>query len=393
MLPDGRTVLFTVESDAGTRIEAVTLDNRERRVVLNQARMPRLGPGSRLFFYRDDRLLSTTFDPTTLSVSGTPSPVADDVPDLSGGTPVGDISPAGLMVLAPATPQRRLVWVSREGAEQPVNDMARSYLNPRLSPDGTRLLVQAGGLWVHDLRRDVVQRLATLGMTANAFPMWMPNGTDVMHRSGVGLRIQSTESNSEGRTLPGTSEFDYPAAVTADGQTIVLQRSTPETSFDLLVGPLEDPRRATPLVRTPAYEAGARLSPDGRWLLYVSNDSTRNEIYVRPFRGADRRWQISSGGGSQPIWNPNGREIFYRIGERMMAVTITPAGNELQPSAPKQLFARAYAYGAGITIANYDVTKDGQRFVMVKEDVSIGRLRVIQNWRADAEPAAGQVER
>jgi hypothetical protein len=80
--------------------------------------------------------------------------------------------------------------------------------------------------------------------------MWMPNGAAVIHRSGLGLRMQSPESNSEGRTLPGTSEFDYPAAVTADGQPIVLQRSSPETSFDLLVGPIEDPRRATPLVQT-----------------------------------------------------------------------------------------------------------------------------------------------
>jgi hypothetical protein len=127
--------------------------------------------------------------------------------------------------------------------------------------------------------------------------------------------------------------------------------------------------------------------------VYVSNDSSRNEIYVRPFRGADRRWHVSSGGGSQPIWNPNGREIFYRIGERMMAVAFTPAGSEVQLSAPKQLFARSYAFGAGITIANYDVTKDGQRFVMVQDDSSIGRLRVVLNWHADAEPAAGSRER
>jgi hypothetical protein len=96
---------------------------------------------------------------------------------------------------------------------------------------------------------------------------------------------------------------------------------------------------------------------------------------------------VSSDGGSQPVWNPNGQEIFYRIGDRLMTVGLTPAGTELQLSAPRQLFARAYAYGAGITIANYDVTKDGQRFLMVRDVTTAGRLRVILNWRADAATA------
>ena len=387
-LPDGHAVFFTVESSAGTRTEAVALPSGERRVVLSQARLAKLGPEGRLFFYRDDRLLSAPFDTTTWSVTGTPAPVLDEVPDLGGGTPVGDVSPAGLMVFAPYTPQRQLVWVSRDGAEQPLSDTPRSYLNPRLSPDGTRLLFQAGGIWVQDLRRNVIERVATLSTAANAFPIWMPDGATVIHRSGLGLRVQSTENNSQGRTLEGTTEFDYPGSVAPDGQTLVLQRSSPDTSFDVLVAPFNDSARATPLVKTPAYEAGARPSPDGRWLVYVSNESGRNEIYVRPFRGTDRRWQVSSGGGSQPVWNPNGREIFYRIGDKMMAVTMTPAGNELQLSRPQQLFARSYAYGAGITIANYDVSKDGQRFVMVRDDTTVGRLRVILNWQSAAAPSA-----
>jgi hypothetical protein len=101
---------------------------------------------------------------------------------------------------------------------------------------------------------------------------------------------------------------------------------------------------------------------------------------------------MSNDGGSQPAWNPNGQEIFYPIGDRMMAVDVTALGNELQLSAPRQLFSRAYAYGAGITIANYDVTKDGQRFLMVRDDTTVGRLRVILNWQPDngAPPAPGR---
>ncbi len=278
--------------------------------------------------------------------------------------------------------KKALVWVSRDGAEEPLTDTARSYMNPRLSPDGARIVVQAGAIWVHDLRRNAMERLPALGSPHNAFPMWLKDGATVMHRSGLGLRLQSI-GGAAGRTLPGTTEFDYPSEVTPDGGTLIFQRSSPEHNFDVFVAPVDNALQATPLVQTPAYEAGARLSSDGRWLVYVSNESGRNEVYVRPFQGAQRRWQVSSDGGSQTVWNPDGREIFYRIGDRLMAVTVTPIGNELQLSAPRQLFARAYAYGAGITIANYDVAKDGRRFVMVKDEAAVGRLRVILNWRAD----------
>jgi serine/threonine-protein kinase len=386
-LPDGQTVLFTTETAAGPRVEALTLATGERRVVLNQATRGKLGPDGRLFFYRDDRMLAVGFDAVGLSAVGSPMSVLDTFPDLGAGIPVGDVSPAGLMVFPPNAPQRRLVWVSRQGVEEPLGDPGRGYMNPRLSPDGTRIVVQAGGIWVHDLRRNAVERLSTSGEATNAFPMWLPDGTAVLHRSRAGIRLQSPESGSQARTLAGTSEFDYPSAVTMDGQTLLFQRSSPDTSFDILAAPLNDPSRATPIVQTPAYEAGARLSPDGRWIAYVSNESGRNEVYVRAFHGADRRPQVSSDGGSQPVWNPNGKEIFYRIGDRMMAVGVAVVGNELQLSAPQQLFSRPYAYGAGITIANYDVTKDGQRFLMVRDDTTVGRLRVILGWRADASAA------
>lgn len=382
-LLDGRVVLFTTETAAGPRIEAVTLATGARRVILNQATRGKLGPDDRLFFYRDDRMLATAFDASTLSANGSPMAVADSFPDLGGGIPIGDVSPAGLMVFPPSTPQRRLVWVTRQGAEEPLADPARGYLNPRLSPDGTRIVVQAGGIWVHDLRRHAVERLPMFTETANAFPMWMPDGKTVLHRSGAGLRLQSTDSGAPARTLAGTSEFDYPSAVTPDGKTLLFQRSSPETAFDIFVAPLSDSTHVTPVVQSAAYEAGAQLSSDGRWIVYVSNESGRNEIYIRPFQGADRRRQVSSDGGSQPVWNPNGKEIFYRIGDRMMAVGVTVTGNDVQLSAPQQLFARTYAFGAGITIPNYDVTRDGQRFLMVRDDTAVGRLRVILGWRAD----------
>jgi Tol biopolymer transport system component len=378
-------VLFAVQSKGGQwRIDSVTRATGRRQAVLTNALMPLIGPGNRLFFYRDGQLLVSQFDPATMKTSGSPEQVLENVPSRSEAVPPADVSAAGMIVYAPGAAVRSLVWVSRTGVEEPVVAETRGFLNPRLSPDGSRIVVQAGGVWVLDLRRKAFQLLPTQYTASNAFPTWLPDGQRVIHRSGVGLRVENTGGVEPGRTLPGTTEFDYPGAVTPDNQMIVLLRNTPTTSFDLLVAPFSNPAQATPFAQTSAYEGGGRLSSDGKWLVYVSNESGRNQVYIRSFPDGDRRLQVSTDGGTQPSISSNGREIFYRDGDRMMAVEskTTAAGIEL--SQPKLLFERAYSYGAGITISNYDVTADGRRFLMVKDEDNVGRLRVVLNWRPDA---------
>jgi eukaryotic-like serine/threonine-protein kinase len=389
-LPDRRTVLFGVQAEGRWHIEAVTLATGERQVVLPDGTLPLLGPGGYLFFYRGGQLLAVRFDETTLRPSGAPIQALENVPDIAIGTPMADVSASGALVFAPGSALRQLVWVSRQGAEERVTDASRSYINPRLSPDGNRILVQAGPIWVYDLRRRAFELIAAQNAEGNAFPMWLPDGRRVIHRSGIGLRVQSTDGSGQGETLRGTSEFDYPAGTSADGRTMVFLRSSAVSSFDIFTSPFDDVAKARPLVQTAAYEGGAQLSPDGTWIAYVSNASGRNEIFVRPFPEPDRRRQVSTDGGTQPVWNPNGKEIFYRIGDKMMAVGVTASGGDVTLSAPAQLFERTYAYGAGITIANYDVARDGQRFLMVKDESTAGRLRMILNWTPDPSrsPAA-----
>ena len=384
-LPGDRTLLFAVQSKGGQwRIESLTRGTGQRQPVLTNATMPLIGPGNRLFFYRDGQLLVSEFDPGTMKTAGSPEQVLENLPNRSEGVPAADVSAAGMIVYAPGAAVRRLVWVLRTGVEEPVIDEVRGYLNPRVSPDGTRIVVQAGGVWVLDLRRRAFELLPTQSTASNAFPTWLPDGRHVIHRSGVGLRIENTGGVEPGRTLPGTTEFDYPGAVTPDNQMLVLLRNSPTTSFDLLVAPFSNPAQARPFAQTPAYEGGGRLSADGKWLVYVSNESGRNQVYVRSFPDGDRRLQVSTDGGTQPALSGNGAEIFYRNGDRMMAVELraTAAGVEL--SQPRMLFDRPYSYGAGITIANYDVTADGQRFLMVKDEADVGRLRMVLNWRPDS---------
>jgi len=384
-LAGDRALLLAVQSKGGQwRIDSLTRATGQRQPVLSNASMPLIGPGSRLFFYRDGQLLVSAFDTGSMKTSGSPEQVLESLPSRSEGVPPADVSAAGMIVYAPGAAARRLVWVSRTGVEEPVVDEPRGYLNPRLSPDGTRIVVQAGGVWVLDLRRRAFELLPTQNTASNAFPTWLPDGRHVIHRSGVGLRVENTGGVEPGQTLPGTTEFDYPGAVTPDNQTLVLLRNTPATSFDLLVSPFSNPALAKPFAQTPAYEGGGRLSSDAKWLVYVSNESGRNQVYVRSFPDGDRRLQVSTDGGTQPSLRGDGGEIFYRNGDRMMAVELRAAAAGFELSQPRLLFERAYSYGAGITISNYDVTADGQRFLMVKDEDNVGRLRVVLNWRPDS---------
>ena len=136
------------------------------------------------------------------------------------------------------------------------------------------------------------------------------------------------------------------------------------------------------LLSTAAYEGGAQLSPDGKWLLYVSNELGGSEVFVQPYPAMNHRVQVSSGDGRQPIWNPKGGEIFYRSANRMMAVrlTTTPAGAQL--TSPVPLFSGRYAFGGGLTIPNFSISRDGNQFILVKEQAG-AHLNVVFNWFND----------
>jgi Tol biopolymer transport system component len=167
--------------------------------------------------------------------------------------------------------------------------------------------------------------------------------------------------------------------VSHDGEQLVFVRLSPDTTGDIYVASLRGDPQIRPILNTPAYEGSGRLSPDGRWIAYSSNESGRMEVVITPFPQADRKAQVSSEGGTQPVWNPNGREIFYRSGTKMMSVAVSTSP-DLVLSTPRLLFDLRYAFGTGITIANYDVSSDGQRFVMVKDEPGAGRLNVVLNW-------------
>jgi Tol biopolymer transport system component len=347
-------------------------------------------PPGYLLFTRDSALIGAAFDPDRLELAGPPARAAEEMMvDRSGALQVAASHTGTLAHASAATAASRLVWVSRQGLEEPATTDARQYSQPRVAPDARRLVVAAGNdLWLLDLPRGTLGRLTPVddapGLTRGTFPVWTPDSRRIVATSSEGLRWYSADGSGTTGLFAGTSSADYPTSVSPDGRTLVLLRLSEKTSGDIYTMALSGDHAIRPMLTTPAWESGGQISPDGRWLAYVSNDSGQFEVYVRPFLGADRRQLVSTQGGTHPRWSRSGRELFYRLGQKMMAVDVSGA-SELAFSAPRLLFEGQYAFSTQ-TIANYDVSGDGSRFVMVKEDIRSGRLNVVLNWRAPAAP-------
>jgi dipeptidyl aminopeptidase/acylaminoacyl peptidase len=174
-----------------------------------------------------------------------------------------------------------------------------------------------------------------------------------------------------------------PSSWSPDGQRLAFTNVSPTTGRDIMVLSLAD-RKAQPFLTTPFVEGAPEFSPDGRWLAYTSDESSRFEVYVQPYPGPGGKWQISTEGGTEPKWNPNGRELSYRNGSKMMVVEIATQPG-FSAGTPRMLFEKAYVLTpVPQTFQYYDVSRDGQRFLMVKEGQSVPTsINVVLNWVED----------
>jgi Tol biopolymer transport system component len=284
--------------------------------------------------------------------------------------------------------QSRLVWVSRNGTEQLLVTPANVYRAPSLSPDGRRIAVPIAGqetqTWLYDLSRDTLTRL-TFGGNQNQNPVWTPDGKRIAFysdREGLLNIFWQLADGGSGLERLTTSEYrNIPSSVSPDGKLLAYIENNPTTGYDIWVLRLSD-RKAQPFLQTKFNEGAPRFSPDGKWLAYNSDESGRSEVYIQPFPGPGGKWQISTEGGTEPAWNPSGRELFYRNGNKMMAVEIVT-----QPSfaagKPRVLFEGLYETTPN-SLTNYDVSADGQRFLMLKPVATIEppptQINVVLNW-------------
>jgi serine/threonine-protein kinase len=304
--------------------------------------------------------------------------------------------------------QRALVWVDRQGHEDPIKGLpARPYFYPRLSPDGIRVALeirdQEGDIWILDLARVRLTRL-TLEPTFESYGVWTPDGKTLIYASSrLGgpsaprslFRRPSDGTGTPEQLLEGTVA-QFPSTVAPDGSAVIFRAETPPSKVgtrpgsDLVLLPLDGERRSRPLVAAPAFtELNAEVSPDGDWLAYESNESGRFEVYVRPFPNVDADKQlVSTNGGTQPLWARNGQELFYESMGALMRVPVK-VGSRFEPGTPEKIFDGPYLFhgpGGGPAGRMYDVSLNGQRFLMIKESrpaaepPSSPRIILVQNW-------------
>jgi len=379
ILPGGEWLLFSAQHDSPVSIQfdilAQSLVSGERKVVLKGGKFARYSPTGHLIYEQLGSLYAVAFDAVKVSVTGPPTPLGEYVAtDISFFSPaLFALAPNGTLAFVPGrdASKRHLVWIDRTGHAEPLKGLPqRAYAAPRLAPDGQRIIAlfeDTGDLWIFDMRGSSI-RLTKNGLSGLA--AWSSDGSQVVYSSG---RVN--------RAGPGPAIF----------------QDTARTTWSVFSAPSDGGGEVREITNTDSKEAALlaaqlvnaeSISPDGRWAAYVSDESGRDEVYVKPHPGPGGKFPVSAGGGIQPVWGRNG-ELFYRNAARMLAVPISTMPT-LKIGQPKVLFEEDYELGPGgpRTNSNYDVAPDGQRFLMVAPESTGGigqsafrpQIRVVLDW-------------
>jgi serine/threonine-protein kinase len=286
------------------------------------------------------------------------------------------------------------VWLDRQGREEPIKAPPRAYTYLRLAPDGTRVALdmrdQESDIWVWDLARGTLTRL-TFDPGVDRFPVWTPDSRRIIFASDragpSNLYWQAADNTGMVERLTESPDVQVPAAISPDGARLVFDQQT--ASADLLMLTLDKDRRAEPLVGSPMYaERNGEISPDGRWLAYQSNESEQYEIYVRPYPEVNSgKWQVSTMGGTRPLWARSGQELFYVAPDGGLMRVAVERGPAWRTGTPAKLFENTYAWVVSNNLfgRSYDISADGRRFLAIKSAAAEqtgapSNLNGVQNW-------------
>jgi serine/threonine-protein kinase len=387
-LPDGRSILVALHRDSTMSI-ALIAGGESRTLVEYEGewlRGPVYSPSGHVLYSRagtNDGIWALPFSPDRLEPTGEPFLVVAEA-----GRP--SISRDGTLVygVGGGTDMRQLVWVDRQGQVletigQPQNRLAR----PALSPDGRRIAVSAGesterDIWIHDIARHTRTRL-TFDEANEDKASWVP-GTDRIaftRFTDDGPRIMITDADGSGQPEPVVEgdAFDY----SSDGKFLLFDVESEKTDWDVWYLPLQGGGEAVPIVQTEHAEGDGRLSPDGNYMAYTSEESGRNEIYLKRFPSGEGKWQVSVDGGARPKWSPEGDELFWINDGALMAVDVE-TGPTPRLGTPRRLFGWRPAWM--LTFLRFDVAADAQRFLLIAPENRaeiVNAIRVVENWWAE----------
>jgi serine/threonine-protein kinase len=397
-LAGGDWIAFTDYFSPRRSISVVNVNTGEMRVLLENAQSPSYSAGH-LIYYQGGALWAVPFDPDKLVVLGSPSEIETGVTE-ENYLPQASAARTGVLAYAPGSAgnfARNLFLVNRQGIDRKLDLPPKDYIDPAFSPDGKRIAIvirSVQQLEVVERDRGAVTSIAPT--FANFAATWTADGKNLLFDAipSSPERTFATDASQERgfyrAAADGSSgpeliriapQVSHITSVAGDYAAVMV--NDPVTNTDLWLLRMHPRYEMQPFKRTPAVERQGSLSPDAQWMAYVSNESGRSEIYVEPVPGPGGRKQISMEGGEQPRWVRNGREIVYRNGTKMMSVSV-----QIQPvfqaGKPVELFDRKFDRGAAV--AAYDVTADGQTFVMTRsERDNPTEIRVVIGWPAGVQ--------
>ena len=403
-LPGGNAVLFTI-AGAQPQVAVLELSTGRQKVLIPGATHAQYVASGHIVYAAAGTLRAIRFDAQKLEIIGEGVPVLDQLAVTNTGAAQYAVSDTGSLVFIPGSSAsggfaaRDLVWVTRAGGRQePLGVEARPYTYPRLSPDESKVAVnildQQNDVWVWDLRRHTSQRI-TFDPSTDFAPVWTLDGRFLFFASTRGgtpnLFRRPADGTGMDERLTTSTAVQWPSGLTPDGKTLIVHESgDAATGVDIRRLILENVRggkgTTEPVVQSTFIDEGGEISPDGHFIAYHSDRSGRgNEVYVQPYPNlGDGLWQVSKGGGTRPVWSADGREIFYLDpNTAMMSVTVHTKPTFSAEDNPTKLFDGPWY--SGQTGRIYDVTRDGRRFLMIKQVASgtaapPATLNVVLNW-------------
>ena len=408
VLGAGRAVLFTLWTGPGPdekKIVVLDLATGERRALVEGGDTGRYVSSGHLVYARQDVLMAAPMDLARLAVAGSaPIVLAEQVYGGGEGAQYA-VSDVGQIAYAPGNAKRldrRLAWVDRNGRVDPLPLPPRPYSNVALSPDGRQAAIQVDentiNIWIYDFARATFTPLTTAVGGSSQAPIWTPDGTRIVYR-GTRLGFRNLFLKTVDRTGPEerltTKEntVQTPGAWSPDGKTQVFSEINQATGLDIYMLRLDSDGKTQPLMASPANESNPKLSPDGGWLAYMSDESGRDETYVQPFPQTGRKWQVSTDGGRELVWSKNGAELFYTNGDKLMAVDVTTQPT-FSVGSPRLLFEGRFRHSTTGSAA-YDVSPDGRRFLRVQPiepDPPNNQINVVINWFEELKRVAGSTK-
>ena len=400
-VPGGKSIVMATMLAAApnwndAQVDVVSLDTGARRPLFRGGIPLHVLPTGHLIFRRGPDVFAVPFDIARGEVHGTPTMVLSSVGyDRSSGVTWVAVADAGTIVYVGdfGPTNRSLVWLDRVHAAATIAAPPKSFADPRVSPDGQRLAFEAtengDDLWVLDLRRGTTTRM-TFDPGEDETPVWSPDGKWIAYSSSRAVSASASRSvlrrASDGtgpeETLLTATDHIHVEDWTRDGRSLLLSVDSSATKTDIWLLPLDGSAKASPLLKTPYNERDARVSPDGRWIAYDSDETGRNEVYIQRFPSLGGKIQVSVDGGSQPVWSRDGRQLFFRSGN-VMSVSVGPQD-------PPQLGTAAVVgedlyYTKGLNHTGYDAAPDG-RLVFARDTSTQSNLRfvqIIEHWTTE----------